>query len=89
MTFTESTRSVLAWLRAGQPAGYPYADWPSSVLVLERGRLSDGDASYVAGLARARGAADRTDVGVEITHVLDAMPHPCDVERVMHLLDAA
>lgn len=87
MTLTDSTRHVLAWLRAGHPAGYPYADLPSAVLVLERDRLSEGDIAYLAEFARVH-RSDRLAIAVEITRVLDALPHPEDVERVLHAVAA-
>lgn len=76
-----STRSVLRWLRVGAGAGQPSDDVASPLLVLERRRLSDGEVDYLA--ARLVGShLDRVGVGVEITKVIDALPHPGDVSRV-------
>ncbi|MBN8883869.1 uncharacterized protein DUF3349 [Salana multivorans] len=88
MTLTDSTRSMLAWLRT-TPTDAPDAlDASCPLLVLERTRLSEDETGHVADLVRRFDPVTALDVGVEITRVLDALPHPEDVAQVLALVSA-
>ncbi|MES6118660.1 DUF3349 domain-containing protein [Cutibacterium acnes] len=86
MSFTDSTRSVLAWLRAEGAGGCASHDLPVVVQALERTRLTDGEIALVV---RELSPDDshtctRVDAAVAITHLIDALPHPDDLARVSY-----
>lgn len=84
MTLTDSTRTVLAWLRS-VPAAIPDSfDASCPLLVLERSRLSEEETRQVLDATLRYEPVTALDVGIEITKVLDALPHPEDVGDVLH-----
>lgn len=86
MTLNDSTRTMLAWLRS-VPAAIPDSfDASCPLLVLERSRLSEDETHRVVDLARRHEPVTATDVGVEITKVIDTLPHPEDVQHVLTLI---
>jgi hypothetical protein len=74
---------VVAWLRAGYPAGLPEQDFVPLLALLRR-RLSDEEVMDVGARLRAAGGlpASRLDVADAIAQVTSEMPSDEDVERV-------
>ncbi|WP_454296387.1 DUF3349 domain-containing protein [Salana multivorans] len=86
MTLSDSTRTMLAWLRSVPTTMPDSFDASCPLLVLERSRLSEDETRYAVDLARQDEPVTATDVGVEITKVIDALPHPEDVAQVLALV---
>jgi hypothetical protein len=80
---------VVAWLRAGYPAGLPERDFVPLVALLRR-RLSDDEVREVAARLAAEGGlpARRIDVADAIAGLTSEMPSDEDVERVRAYLAA-
>jgi hypothetical protein len=74
---------VVAWLRAGYPAGLPERDFVPLLALLRR-RLSDEEVREVSARLEAEGGlpASRLDVADAIAGVTSEMPSDADVERV-------
>ncbi len=81
--------SVVAFLRAGYPAGMPETGHVPLLALLRR-RLTDDEITAIMGKLDAyrRRPLDQADVGVEITRITDELPAPDDIERVQHRLVA-
>ncbi|MFV0461209.1 MAG: DUF3349 domain-containing protein [Actinomycetales bacterium] len=83
-------RRFVDWIRIGYPAGVPEQDH-QPLLALLHHRLPDEQvdaictALVVAGLI----PADRVDVGVEVSRILDDVPRPGEVDRVLDRLRSA
>lgn len=74
---------VVAWLRTGYPNGVPEPDYVPLFALLRR-RLSDEEIVDL-GQALVRGGlipADKIDVGVGITKVIDELPSETEMRRV-------
>ncbi|WP_414171487.1 DUF3349 domain-containing protein [Clavibacter tessellarius] len=80
---------VVAWLRAGYPAGLPEQDFVPLLALLRR-RLSDEEVMAVSERLEAEGGlpASRLDVAAAIAGVTSEMPSDEDVERVRAYLAA-
>lgn len=80
---------VVAWLRAGYPAGLPEQDFVPLLALLRR-RLSDEEVMEVSQRLAAEGGlpASRLDVAAAIAGVTSEMPSDDDVERVRAYLAA-
>jgi hypothetical protein len=89
MGLAQRVSSIVAFFRAGCPAGAPALGYVALLALLPR-RLSDDE---IAALARKltgskRRKLDRADLGVAITRVTDEMPLPNDIERIQRRLSA-
>lgn len=75
--------SILAFVRAGYPAGMPGTGY-SPLAALARRRLCNDEISAIANklMRRQFWPISPVDIGVEITRVTNQMPSPADVERV-------
>lgn len=82
-SITESTRTMLTWLRDSAAPAPDSLDASSPLRALERSRLSDEELRFVIAAVRRYEPVTGADVGVEITKVLDALPHPEDVRAVL------
>jgi Protein of unknown function (DUF3349) len=81
--------SIVAFLRAGYPAGLPGTGHVPLLALLPRRVTDDEITAIISKLAiHRRRPIDDADVGVEITHITDEMPAPDDIERVQHRLAA-
>lgn len=80
---------VVGWLRAGYPTGLPESDYVPLMALLRR-RLSDEEVKEVARTLRREvdAPADKADIGVEVTKVIDEMPSETDMSRVAERLRA-
>ncbi|MGC0364548.1 hypothetical protein ABH922_002532 [Rhodococcus sp. 27YEA15] len=81
--------SILGWLRAGYPNGFPEQDYVPLIALLRR-QLSDDEVAELSAalLAEYPIPADPIDIGVLITKFTDSMPHEADVARVReHLIE--
>ncbi|MBF6172057.1 DUF3349 domain-containing protein [Nocardia blacklockiae] len=88
MALTAFLARIVDWLRAGYPHGVPDNDYVPLLALLAR-RLTEDEVREIAEELVAQGTlpADRTDVGVSITKITDAMPREADLARVReHLL---
>jgi hypothetical protein len=87
MPLPDRVRRVVAFLRAGYPAGMPVTGYVPLWALLPR-RVSDDEVTAIVWqlIANGRRRIDAADVGVEITRITHAMPLPDDVERVRRRL---
>lgn len=87
MDLTQWVSSIVAFVRAGYPAGMPTTGYVS-VAALARRRVSSDEITL---LTKELGSDPRpvsaTDVGVAITRVTNAMPSPEDIARVQRRLE--
>ncbi|OJZ75382.1 hypothetical protein BRW65_05890 [Mycobacterium paraffinicum] len=81
--------SIVAFLRAGYPAGAPGLGYAPVFALLPR-RVSDDEVATIATklVGPKRGSLSNVDVGVEITRVTDALPSADEIERVKCRLGA-
>jgi Protein of unknown function (DUF3349) len=78
--------SIVAFLRAGYPAGAPPVGYAPLLALLPR-RVSDDEIGLIIRkFVPGRRPADDVDVGVEITKVTHEMPSPTDIERLQSRL---
>ncbi len=89
MDLSQWVSSILAFVRAGYPAGMPTTGHIPAAALLPR-RMSTDEIGCVARelTLRRRRPITNADVGVEITRVTDAMPSPEDIARVQREVDA-
>lgn len=80
--------SIVAFVRAGYPAGMPPSRY-AAVAALARRRLCDDEISAIASrlMKRQFWPINPVDIGVEIIRVSNQLPLPADVQRVEHRLD--
>lgn len=81
---------MVGWLRAGYPTGLPERDYVPLLAILRR-RLSADEILELGTELVRQGMlpADKIDIGVEMTKVLDDLPSTVEVERVAALLREA
>jgi Protein of unknown function (DUF3349) len=79
--------SIVAFVRAGYPAGMPTTGY-APLAALARRRLCDDEIGAIATklMRRQFWPISRIDIGVEITRVTNQLPLPADVDRVGHRL---
>ncbi len=88
MDLTQWVSSIVAFVRAGYPAGMPTTGYVPAAALNRRRVSSDEITSVTSQLtAERRGPISATDVGVAITRITDALPSPEDIERVQRRLD--
>ena len=88
MSLGDRVSSMVAFLRAGYPAGMPPPGYVPLLALLPR-RVSDDEIRLIISkLVPKRRPVDNVDVGVEITRVTHEMPSPDDIERVQRRLAA-
>jgi Protein of unknown function (DUF3349) len=87
MGLGDRVTSVVAFLRAGYPAGAPATGYIPLLALLPR-RVTDGEMTVIARKLIGRGCRpiDNADVGVEITRITHEMPSLDDVDRVQRRL---
>ena len=79
---------IVAFLRAGYPAGVPAVGYAPLLALLPR-RVSDDEIRLITKkLMPGRRPIDNVDVGAEITRVTHEMPLPDDIDRVQRRLTA-
>jgi Protein of unknown function (DUF3349) len=81
VTLNDKLRAVVDWLHEGYPAGVPPTDY-IPLLALLRRRLSEDEVREVALELATGDNYTRTDIGVVITRITDALPREEDIERV-------
>ena len=81
MALNARLRGVMDWLLEGYPSGVPPKDYIPLVALLRR-RLSDAEVREIADEIAALDNGSRTDIGVSITRMTDAVPSEEDVARV-------
>lgn len=80
--------TIIAFLRAGYPAGTPETGYVPLLALLRR-RVTDSESSAITRkLVAGRRQPDTADIGVEITRVTDEMPSADDIARIQHRLSA-
>lgn len=91
MDLTQWVSSIVAFVRAGYPAGMPTTGYVPAAALSPRRVSADEITTLTSRLAdgpRDRGRpVSATDVGVAITRVTNAMPSPEDIARVQRRLD--
>ena len=89
MDLSHWVSSIIAFVRAGYPAGMPATGYVPVAALLPH-RLSDDEIAAVASglIARGHRSLSTVDVGVAITRITNAMPSPDDIERVQRRLNA-
>ena len=80
--------SIVAFLRAGYPAGAPAVGYAPLLALLPRRVTDDEIRLIIRKLVPKPPPVDHVDVGVEVTKVTNAMPSPDDIERVQRRLAA-
>ncbi len=82
-------RRFVEWIRLGYPAGIPPQDYPPLLALLQR-RLPDEEVDAVCNALLLAGIvpANRTDVGVEISKSVNALPTEEEIDRVVERLSA-
>jgi hypothetical protein len=89
MDLSHWVSSIVAFLRAGYPAGMPTAGHLPLAALTRRRPSSDEIKAITSELMMQRQRPiSSTDVGVAITHVTDSMPTLDDIARVKRRLDA-
>jgi hypothetical protein len=80
---------IVAFLRAGYPAGMPATGY-IPLLALLRRQVSDDEIAAIASelIVRECPSIDNADIGVEITRVTQEMPSLDDIESVQQRLTA-
>ncbi|OBI82201.1 phosphate signaling complex protein PhoU [Mycobacterium sp. 1245805.9] len=88
MSVSGAIARIVAFLRAGYPAGIPATD-TFPLLALLRRRLSDGEVMQIAAELVEHGdvPVDATTIRVMISKLTDQMPAPEEVERVKRHLE--
>jgi len=81
--------SIVAFVRAGYPAGMPTTGYVP-LAALSRRRPSDDEITAITGelIMQARRSINTADVGVAITRVTNELPSQDDIARVQRRLDA-
>jgi Protein of unknown function (DUF3349) len=81
--------SIVAFVRAGYPAGMPATGYVPLV-ALSRRCLCEDEIEAIAGklMKRRLWPVSNVDIGVEITRVLNQMPLPDDIDRIQRRLNA-
>jgi Protein of unknown function (DUF3349) len=88
MGLGDRVSSIVAFLRAGYPAGMPAVGYAPLLALLPR-RVSDDEIHLIISkLMPRRRPVNNVDVGVEITRITHEMPSPDDIERVRRRLSA-
>ncbi|MGO9352499.1 MAG: DUF3349 domain-containing protein [Mycobacterium sp.] len=89
MRLADRFSTIIAFLRAGHPAGAPATGYVPLLALLRR-RVTDNEVIAISRklVAPRRQPFDRADIGVEITRVTDEMPSADDVARIQHRLAA-
>jgi hypothetical protein len=89
MDLSHWVTSIVAFVRAGYPAGMPAAGHVP-LAALTRRRLCQHDMTAIASdlIARRLGPITSIDIGVQITRVTNQLPAPDDVERVQRRIQA-
>lgn len=89
MGLSDRVLSIVAFLRAGYPAGAPALGYAPVLALLPR-RVSDGEVATIATKLQVakRRSISNVDVGVEITRVIDALPSVDEIARVKGRLSA-
>lgn len=88
MDLTQWVSSIVAFVRAGYPAGMPTTGGAATAAMCRRRVSTDEIASLTSELAMDRDRAiSAVDVGVAITRITNAMPLPEDIARVQRRLD--
>ena len=79
--------SLVAFVRAGYPAGMPTSGY-APLAALARRRLCNDEIAAIANklMRRQFWPISPVDIGVEITRLTNQLPLPADVERVEHRL---
>ncbi|HWF30475.1 MAG TPA: DUF3349 domain-containing protein [Mycobacterium sp.] len=86
MGLADRVSSIVAFLRAGYPAGMPAVGYAPLLALLPR-RVSDDEIRLIIRkLVPRRRPVDNVDVGVEITRVTNEMPSVDDIGRVQNRL---
>jgi hypothetical protein len=89
MDLTLWVSSIVAFVRAGYPAGMPTTGHVPRVALSRRRLCTEEIAAIATKLMKRRlWPISSVDIGVEITRVTNEMPLPADVERVMRRLNA-
>lgn len=80
--------SIVAFVRAGYPAGMPTTGY-APLAALARRRLCNDEITAIASklMSRQFWPISRIDIGVEITRVTNQLPLPADVARIEHRLN--
>lgn len=82
MALNERLRTIVDWLNEGYPSGVPPKDY-IPLLALLRRRLTEDEVRAIAeALVQEEDDPSGTDIGVQITHITDALPRHEDIERV-------
>jgi hypothetical protein len=89
MRLRDGLSSIIAFLRAGYPAGAPAVGYAPVLALLPR-RVCDDEVATITStlIGRNRRSIDNADVGVEITRITDELPSRDDIDRVQHRLNA-
>jgi Protein of unknown function (DUF3349) len=89
MRLADRLSTIIAFLRAGHPAGAP-ATGHVALLALLRRRVTDNEVIAISRklLGQRRQPVDTADIGVEITRVTDEMPSAADIARIRRRLAA-
>ncbi|MEB4212215.1 DUF3349 domain-containing protein [Mycobacterium sp. 94-17] len=89
MDLSHWVTSIVAFVRAGYPAGMPATGYVSAA-ALTRRQLCDDDITAIARdlIARRLWPLGSIDVGVAITRVTNQLPSPHDVARVQRRVRA-
>lgn len=87
MRLADRLSSIVAFLRAGYPAGTPTTGYVPLLALLRR-RVTDNEAIAISRklVGQRRQPVDTTDIGVEITRVTDEMPSADDIARIRRRL---
>ena len=83
-------QSIVAWMRAGYPAGVPSEDYVSLLGVLHR-RLTECEVARIADTVAAQDCSHTTArefIAVEIARLAKETPGDDDIERVLARLPA-
>ena len=89
MKLADRFSTIIAFLRAGYPAGAPATGYVPLLALLRR-RVTDNEVIAISRkfVAPQCQPIDTADIGVEITHVTDGMPSADDMARVQRRLAA-
>ncbi len=89
MRLADRFSTIIAFLRAGYPAGAPATGYVPLLALLRR-RVTDNEVIAISRklVAPRRQPIDTADIGVEITRVTDEMPSADDIARIQHRLAA-
>lgn len=87
MALNDRLRSIVDWLNEGYPSGIPPKDYVPLIALLRR-RLTEDEVHDVAREVAREQDASRTDIGVGISRITDALPSEDDIRRVEEHLTA-